>query len=144
MSLRKPIFVGGLDFKVLQTVCAQKDEEKVTPFQSMFGLNKRKSSSEFHFLPLVGPNGKGHAEMAVCTSEFDHGVEIDEGGSGTHSDEVNLDEQGDITDAISPTHSVSGESDKSFSSIENLPDSEISSSSLHQVEDGGKHFNTVY
>ena len=39
----------------------------------MFRLTKKKSAPELHealhFIPMAGPNGKGHAEMAICISD---------------------------------------------------------------------------
>ncbi|XP_011405856.1 PREDICTED: uncharacterized protein KIAA0930 homolog [Amphimedon queenslandica] len=67
---RRPIFVGGLDYKVLRASCDQKEEERKESgslFQTLFRRKSLKNVDRFHFIPMEGPNGKGHAEMAICS-----------------------------------------------------------------------------
>ena len=74
MAGRRPIFVGGLDYKVLRASCDQKEEEKKESgsfFQTLFRRKSLKNVDRFHFIPMEGPNGKGHAEMAICSIEPD-------------------------------------------------------------------------
>lgn len=70
MAGRRPIFVGGLDYKVLRASCDEKEEEKKESgslFQTLFRRKSLKNVDRFHFIPMEGPNGKGHAEMAICS-----------------------------------------------------------------------------
>ena len=88
MAGRRPIFIGGLDYKILRSSCDQKDEERketASLFQTLFRRKSTKGLNKFHYIPMEGPNGKGHAEMAICSMEAISDTETSE-AAGTESD----------------------------------------------------------
>lgn len=88
--------MGGLDFKVLKRVCEHRDKEKPS---FLFSLTRRKNHDEFqknsyHFLPMIGPDGKGHAQMAVWTSKTFIPIATQQGKSESHLTDLELSQTG--------------------------------------------------